>query len=123
MIPPFIIKKYFPKIQKVFPQAFVNMSYEIIFERKHNIYFRLEDIESDYEFKEKVICWLSRPCIKGVPIKLQIDMRDLFCSLLEKEFTVNEIDIIYTKLGNGCNKDMRKEFMTNDFNIDILTNV
>ena len=45
----------------LFPKAFINNSNEIILEPKNNVYFRLDDVKTEFDFKCKMFAWLSRP--------------------------------------------------------------
>jgi len=49
---------------QVFPKSFINQSNEIILEPKNNVYFRLDDANTELEFKCKMFAWLSRPIAK-----------------------------------------------------------
>ncbi|WP_257154683.1 hypothetical protein [Bacillus cereus] len=60
------IKELVDKVLAYFPKSFVNSYNELIFEPTNNLYFRLEDVENELDFKCKLFAWLSRPISKGL---------------------------------------------------------
>lgn len=61
-----LIKPFMVIIHRQSLQCFINYNFELIVEPKNNIYFRLEDVETERDLKIKVLSWLSRPSCKGV---------------------------------------------------------
>ena len=108
------------KIKDAFPDAFINMNFEIILEPKNNIYFRLEDIGSNLDFKRKVVSWVSRPSCKGLPLKWQLIVRNGFNKLLGTNFSEEDMHIIYTRLGNDCNRKLCEEFIRSGYDLALL---
>jgi hypothetical protein len=93
----------------------------LIVEPKNNIYFRLEDVETELELKCKVIAWLSRPSCKGVSEKIQSKIRAIINEFLGTEFTHDETNEIYTYLGNDCNRDKTIRFIESNYDLKTLT--
>ena len=108
-------------VKKYSPNSFINQNFELIVEPKNNIYFRLEDIETELELKCKVLAWLSRPSCKGVSDYWQNRIRAIVNEFLGTEFTFEEMTEIYTYLGNDCNRKKSIKFIESDYNLSVLT--
>ena len=109
----FLCKKYFWN-------SFVNDSYEYIIWPKHNIYFRLEDVQSMLDLKCKVLNWCSRYCIKGIPERDQARMQNFINEILQTSFDYDDFETIYVVLGNGIKNDLTKEFVESGYNLELL---
>lgn len=114
------VKALVEKAKQVFPKAFINRQNELIIEPKNNIYFRLEDVENELDFKCKVIAWLSRPSCKGVSLYWQRKIRKGLNELLETNFTEEEMSQIYTRLGNDVNRPLCISFIQSDYDLVLL---
>lgn len=114
------VKALVKKTKQVFPKSFVNRQNELIVEPKNNIYFRLEDVENELDFKCKVIAWLSRPSCKGVSEDWQIKIRKGFNELLETNFTEEEMSQIYTYLGNDVKRALSIAFIQSGYDLTLL---
>ena len=108
------------KLRGCFPKFFLNDRIEAIIEPNNNIYFRMEDVESEFDVKVKIINWCSRSCTKGVSLYFQKYMRKGVNAYLETNFTEREFNIIYGKLGNGINKDLTIKFIESYYDFDLL---
>lgn len=108
-----ITKKYSPK-------CFVNSSNELILVPSKNIYFRLEDVYGEMDLKCKVIAWLSRPSHKGVSYYWQKRVLSILNEFLGTQFTKEDIDIVYTRLGNNVNRTLCIKFITSNYDLSIL---
>ena len=109
----FLCKKYFW-------DSFINGLYEYIIWPKHNIYFRLEDVQSMLDLKCKVLNWCSRSCIKGIPDRDQARMRDFINEFLQTNFDYDDFETIYVVLGNGIKNDLTKKFVESGYNLELL---
>ncbi|MEG1256634.1 hypothetical protein [Clostridium sp.] len=114
------IEKFIDIVENYSPKCFINRNNELIVEPKNNIYFRLEDIETELELKCKVLAWLSRPSCKGVSRYWQKRIRTIINEFLCTEFTVDEMELIYTYLGNDCNRNKSIEFIKANYDLKIL---
>lgn len=114
------IKDCLEKIRVIFPKAFINMRNELIIEPKNNIYFRLDDIKDDTEFKCKMIAWLSRPSCKGVSNYYQRRILKGLNEYLGTEFTKEDMIEIYTRLGNDVNRSLCNSFIESNYNLELL---
>ncbi|BAO05232.1 hypothetical protein AN649_13585 [Clostridium sporogenes] len=116
-----LTKNFTNIVQKHSPNCFINYNYELIVEPKNNIYFRLEDIETELELKCKVLAWLSRPSCKGISNYWQKRIRAIVNEFLGTEFTFDEMSEIYTYLGNDCNRETSIKFIKSNYDLDTLT--
>lgn len=116
-----LTKSFMNIVQKYSPNCFINHNYELIIEPKNNIYFRLEDIETELELKCKILAWLSRPSCKGVSNYWQKRIRVIINEFLGTEFTSDEMSEIYTYLGNDCNREKSIKFIESNYDLNTLT--
>lgn len=103
------------------PKCFINDHKELIVVPTKNIYFRLEDVETELELKCKVIAWLSRPSCKGLSNYWQKRVRAIVNEFLGTEFTLDEMNEIYTYLGNDCNRNKTIKFIESDYDMNVLS--
>lgn len=106
--------------KEVSPKAFVNHNNELIIVPRNNIYFRLEDVHSVMDLQCKVIAWLSRPSCKGVSHYWQKRIRQIVNEFLGTEFSKDEMDHVYTYLGNDCNRKLCIRFIESDYDLAVL---
>ncbi|MFO1442959.1 hypothetical protein KDN24_06975 [Bacillus sp. Bva_UNVM-123] len=115
-----LIKKFMKIVQKYSPSCFINSNFELIIEPKNNIYFRLENVETELELKCKVLAWLSRPSCKGVSDYWQKRIRAVVNEFLETDFNFEEMNEIYTYLGNDCNRKKTIKFIESNYDLNML---
>ena len=116
------------KLLKAFPNSFINNNSEFIASNTGNQYFRLEDCkEGTLDIRRKVVSWFSRGACKTEPYrsKKKIDefhkfMLDGINKFLGTEFTNENMELIYTRLGNDCNKELCEKFITSGYDMNIL---
>lgn len=116
-----LAKTFMRLVQKYSPKCFINHNFELIVEPKNNIYFRLEDVETELELKCKVIAWLSRPSCKGISDYWQKRIRSIVNEFLETDFNYEEMQEIYTYLGNDCNRKKTIRFIESNYDLGVLT--
>lgn len=116
-----LVKKFTKIVNKFSPNCFINSNFELIVEPKNNIYFRLEDIETELESKCKVLAWLSRPSCKGVSSYWQKRIRAIVNEFLDTNFTFDEMMEIYTYLGNDLNRNKTIKFIDSNYDLKVLT--
>lgn len=102
------------------PGSFISTNFELIVDPRNNVYFRLEDVETERDVKRKVIKWLSRPSYKGVSNNCRIRVRKIFNEYLGKDFDTEDIELIYALLGNGCNSELCEKFIDSRFDLTVL---
>lgn len=115
-----LIKKFMRIVESHSPNCFINHNFEIIVVPKNNIYFRLEDVETELQLKCKVLAWLSRPSCKGVSDYWQKRIRAIVNEFLGTEFTWEEMQEIYTYLGNDCNREKSIQFIESNYDLTLL---
>jgi len=103
-----------------FHKCFINNNNELIIEPRNNIYFRLEDVETEKDFICKVIAYCSRSCTKGVSLYWQRYMREGVNFLLETNFSAEDFEYIYTYLGCDHTRQRLIDFVDNSMSIEWL---
>ena len=128
---------YVVKLRKAFPYGFVNESGEFIALRFYrnvfvNSYFNLANVQSELELKCKVLEWLSRPAFKGFTYcgqhwkQRQIGQEiyeyhlDGINEFLGTDFCVDDIELIYLKLGNNVNRPLCIKFIERGYDLSVL---
>jgi hypothetical protein len=114
------IKKLIERTKNLFPKSFINDRNEFILDPKNNIYFTLEDVQSELDFKCKLIAWLSRPSCKGVSEYWQRNTLKNFNEFLGTNFTKEEMSQIYTFLGNDVNRSLCVKFIESNYDLSLL---
>ena len=110
-----------------FPNSFINERDEFIAHQKSNQYIILGNCESELDIKCKVLEWFSRPAHKTAPY-VQEWRNKAFHNLmlsgvnefLGKDFSLEDMDLIYTYLGNACNHEKTIKFIQSDYDMSIL---
>lgn len=115
------IKDFITVVRKYSPNCFISPNFELIVEPENNIYFRLEDVNTELELKCKVLAWLSRPSCKGVSDYWQKRIKMIVNEYLETEFTFEDMMEIYTYLGNDLDRDKTIEFIETGYNLEMFT--
>ncbi|WP_241676065.1 hypothetical protein [Bacillus thuringiensis] len=80
------------------------------------MYFHLEDVENELDFKCKLFTSIS----KGLSAYWSTKILKNFNWLLGTSFTKEEMRLIYTYLGNGTNKSLCVEFVKLDYDLLLL---
>lgn len=104
------------RLMNCFPNAFINKDFELILIKKTNTYFNLSDCESKRDVIAKVIMW----CIYD--IRFKNEYRNYLNEYLETNFSRKDLDLIYTKLGNGIKKELTYRFIDSNFDMSVLVN-
>ena len=112
---------------QIFPNSFINHNNEIILIPKFNVYILLDDVETDEDFKVKLCEWLSRDCCCALRYSPQKRLdryyqenTDRFNKICDTNFTIEQMDFIYTYLGNGVKHELTKQFVKSGFDITII---
>ena len=107
-----------------FPDSFINDNGEFIAHEKANEYFNFENCETELDVKCKVLEWFSRGAYKSEPFDRQYRnlalhgfMLDGINDFLGTNFTKKDMDIIYTYLGNSCNRPRTIEFIESGYDM------
>lgn len=105
---------------KVFPKSFINKSNEIILEPKNNVYFRLEDVNGELDFKCKMFAWVSRPISKSLNKYWSPRVLKSFNEFMGTHFTKDEMLQIYDRLGNDVNRKLTICFIESNYDLSLL---
>lgn len=112
---------------RAFPNSFINRNGEFIAHLKSNQYIIIENCESELDIKCKVLEWLSRSAHKTTPYSQEWRNRNFHHFMLEgvnkylgKNFTSEDMELIYTHLGNACNHEKTIRFIQSDYDMNIL---
>ncbi len=115
------------RLAKCFPRSFVNGNGEFIAHTKANQYFNLANCETELDVKCKVIEWFSRGAFKSEPFdsdrqnqKLHEFMLSGINRFLGTHFTEDDMETIYTYLGNCCNHHLTVEFVNSGYDMAVL---
>lgn len=114
------IDKMIDRIKEAFPKSYIYKENELIIEPKNNIYFRIDNVKNDLEFNCKIVEYLSRPAHKGVSKKLEEHIREGMNRFLNTNFRVDELSIIYNRLGGGANREKTIEFIESGYDVQSL---
>ena len=115
------------KLARAFPNSFINTALEFIAHKEANEYFRLEDCENEFDVKCKVLEWLSRGAYKTCPFNSNIKNKKFHNFMLNgvndflgTDFTKDDMEIIYTYLGNRYNHERTVEFINSGYDMSIF---
>ena len=117
-------------LMNCFPRSVINQNGEFIAHTKANSYFILRNCETEFDIKCKVLEWFSRDAYKTEPFgtKRANDdfhefMRTGINRFLQTYFTSEDMQVIYTYLGNACNHQKTIRFVESGFDLATLQEV
>lgn len=108
------------KIQRAFPKAYVTMNFELILVPRTNTYINLNHCSTPDEFKAEVIEGVSRFAFKAFTKPLRKEHLDGINKLLDTKFTPEDMEYIYTNLGNGINHELCMKFVKNGYDLKVI---
>lgn len=115
------------KLLKSFPGSFINDNGEFITERSGVACFNLANCGSSGEIKCKVLEWCSRAASKSKPYKSNAMNKQLHGMMLngindflDTDFSKEDMELIYTQLGNGCNRPLCEKFVMSGYDMEVL---
>lgn len=118
---------YIKNLMSIFNKSFINHKNELILIPKTNLYFCLNDVESEFDLKCKVIEWCSRDAYKTMPylanrsnLKYQNNVRKNINIFLKTNFTRNDMELIYSRLGNAVHHQLTIKFVQSNYDMGIL---
>lgn len=107
--------------------SFFNECGEFIAHKYANEFFIFQNCETEEDVNCKVLEWFSRAASKGTPYKqdwrnkkFREFMLNGMNQFLHTNFSIDDVSIIYTALGNACNHAKTIEFVRSGYNIDML---
>ena len=130
-------EKLLNKLKECFPYSFINHKLEFIClweYKKHivNSYFILDNVLNELELKCKILEYLSRPSFKGFTYadqpyrerqigeevyKYHLDGVNAF---LGTNFSTEDIELVYCRLGNGVNRRLCIKFIESNYDLRVL---
>lgn len=112
---------------KSFPGSFINENGEFIPERSGVSCFNLANCQSSGKIKCKVLEWCSRAAFKSEPYQSKKKNRELrrfmlkgINRFLDTDFSEEDMEQIYAKLGNGCNRPLCEKFVMSGYDMEVL---
>ena len=115
------------KLYLAFPDSMINRNGEFIANVPANAYFILYNCETELDVKCKVLEWLSRPAYKSEPFNSDVKNARLHETMLNginvflgTSFTLEDMETIYTYLGNCCNHPRTLRFIESGYNVSML---
>lgn len=109
------------RLHAAFPSLFVNHNFELIINPKRNTYFALSGVETERELTAKILEWCSREACKSVYTWSQKYHLGGINRFLGTGFSQEDMDRIYTYLGNACNHEKTLRFIDSGFDMAVLT--
>lgn len=115
------------RLMHCFPRSFINQNGEFIAHAETNQYIILYNCKTELDVKCKVIEWFSRAACKTWPFdsprrnkKFQQFMLNGVNEFLGTSFTAEEMEQIYTYLGNACNHEKTVRFIESGYDMRML---
>ena len=114
-------------IMKHFKNSYINNNLEVILLPKTNGYFAIKNCRNEVDIKCKILENISRDCFKTQHYSKLKDNKKMWQenlialnNALKTDFSQQDIELIYNKLGNGINHKLTKKFVESDFNMEVL---
>lgn len=114
------------KLGRAFPHTILNAHGEVVV-HKSGQYFQLGNCETEMDVRCKVIEFFSRAAFKTEPYysaaanrKFQKYMLDGINKYLGTDFTEEDMEVIYTYLGNAIKHNKTIEFIESGYNMDFF---
>ena len=111
------------RVYDVFDTSFIYNEEELILHKKWNIYFRLDDIADVYDFNYKLLSYCSFYCACNHFKKNSKECRYIWSRLnrwFRKDFTYDELQLIYRKIGSGTNRELGNDFIKSNLDLNVL---
>lgn len=112
---------------KHFKNSYINNNLEVILLPKTNGYFAIKNCKNEIDINCKILENISRDCFKTQHysrLKYNKNMwnENLMAlnNALKTDFSQQDIELIYNKLGNGINHELTKKFVESNFDIEVL---
>ena len=122
-----IINEFSEKFQPVFIANAIEDKYELILVQKTNLYLVVRHDMNELDLKCAILEWLSRDASKGgsysyekLNEKYQNKVLSCINNILGTSFSHEDIDKIYTYLGNKCNHEKTIKFILQNYDLNVL---
>ena len=117
------LQEQIEKVYDIFDTSFIYKENELILHKKWNIYFRLDDICDNYDFNYKLISYCSFYCASNHFKKNSKECKYIWNRLnrwFKKDFTYDQLQAIYKKIGSGANRSLGNKFIKSNLDFNIL---
>ena len=108
------------RIYNAFPKAFINHHNEMIIYPRENTYFLLDNVSNQLELDCKVLEYCSREAYKSMNYHSRKYHREGFNKYFNRDFSEDELEAIYSRLGNGINRKLCIQFLESGFDFNLL---
>lgn len=115
------------KLMRCFPRSFINHNGEFIAHAKSNTYLIFDNCGSELDLNCKVLEWFSRAAFKTEPYytdksndKFHRFMLDGVNDFLGTAFTFDDMELIYTYLGNAVHHELTVKFVESGYDLEVL---
>lgn len=115
------------KLLACFPGSFINSRDEFIAHPRTNQYFLLNNCQTVEDIEAKVIEWLSRPAFKTLPYSQEWRNRRFHQfmlagvnAFLDTDFSEEDMELIYTYMGNKIRHGLTMAFIDHDMSMKWL---
>lgn len=122
-----IISEFSDKFGPVIQANADSEKYELILVRKTNLYLVIRYDMNVLDLKCSILEWLSRSACKGgsyryerLNEKYQDKILECINNILKASFSHEDIDKIYTYLGNGIHHSNTIKFVQSDYDMNLL---
>lgn len=119
--------KCIEKAMKCFSGSYINHNNELILIPKFNVYLSLDDVYSYDDFKVKLCEFFSRECSCALRYSQQKRLNryyqentDAFNYICGTNFTIEQMNYIYTYLGNGIIHKLAQHFVASGFDLSVI---
>ena len=112
--------KLLEELKPSFPNLFVNSLDEVIVNKLYNIYFCFSKCSTKQDIIVKLLHWVSRSCIRGVSLRVMLEMRNGINNYLGTDFCEDDFNLIYDNIGNGINEQKTLAFIQSNYNPSAL---
>lgn len=118
------------KLMDCFPGSIINQKEEFIAHIRANEYFSLRNCETEFDLKCKVLEWFSRGVYKTEPYRRKDEnarfhkfMLHGINEFLGTDFDSEDMEEIYTYLGNACNHKRTIQFVKSGYDMQALKQI
>lgn len=108
------------RLKESFPQYFINNNFEFIVYPPKNTFFRLEFVRIEAELIAKILEYCSREACKSGNGKSKKYHFNGINSFIGKDFSQEDMELIYTYLGNGINHYRTLQFIESGYDLNFL---
>lgn len=114
-------------LMAAFPGSFIYYNGEFIAHKKSNTYLVFANCKTMEDLQCKVLEWFSRAAYKTEPYytdksnaKFHQFMMDGINKFLGTAFSFDDMELIYTYLGNAVHHDLTVAFVRSGYNMEVL---